>query len=233
MDFLRKHMRMIFLITIIGFLAGAFIGFGGYLFGTRSAGDAVLVINGKKIPYQHYVNLLNRTIDAMRQKKEEVSEETINRKKQEVLQDIIQEEVLSEQAKKYGITVSDAELAATIQRFPSFQQDGRFDQRAYFQVLYQILHTTPKEFEESQRKQIAISKLRYFLAMSVLVSEPELHFEYARAHGGNMKNFDKDREAFSEKIRQEKVMQAFNEWYKSLNQTVKIKVLLQDFEKNS
>lgn len=234
MDFLRKHTRTIFLITIIGFLAGAFIGFGGYLFGTRAPTDAVLVINGKGVPYLRYANLLNRAVENLRQNKQDVTEETLNQKKQEVLQGLIQEEVLSEQAKKYGIKVTDAELAAAIQRYPAFQRDGRFDQAAYFQVLYQMLHTTPKEFEESQRKQIAISKLRFLLTMSVLISEPELRFEYARANGGKMTNFEKDREKFSDKLRQEKVMLAFNEWYKNLNQTVKIKVNLQNFEqKNS
>lgn len=230
MDFLRKHTRTIFLITITGFIAGAFVGFGSYLFGSRSPADAVLVIDGKGVPYKRYANLLNRSIENLRENKQEVTDEVINQKKQEVLQDLIQEEVLSEQAKKYGITVSDAELANAIQRYPAFQRDGRFDRNMYFQVLYQMLRTTPKEFEESQRKQIAISKLRFLLSMSVLISDPELRFEYARANGGKMTNFEKEKDAFKEKLRQEKVMLAFNEWYKELNETVKIQVKLQDFE---
>ncbi|MHB9154463.1 MAG: SurA N-terminal domain-containing protein [Endomicrobiales bacterium] len=230
MDFLRKHMRIIFIVTITGFLGGAFIGFGGYFFGDNSMGDAVIVVNGKKIPYQRYASLLNRTLDLMRERKEEVTQETTDQKKQEVLQDLIQEEVLSVQAKKYGITVSDAELAADIQHYPAFQRDGRFDQRMYFQVLYQALRTTPKEFEESRRKQISIFKLRQLIVSSVRISEPELRLEFARRNRGSTANFEKTRDAFLESLRQEKAMQVFGEWFKTLNQTVKIKVNLQQFE---
>jgi peptidyl-prolyl cis-trans isomerase D len=231
MNFLRKHMRIIFLITIIGFLAGAFIGFGGYLFGSKSSADAVLEINGTKVPYRKYVSLLNRTIENLRRENKDVSESSVNQIKQEVIQDLIQEEVFWQESKKYGITVSDAELAADIQHYPAFQREGRFDRNAYFQVLYQVLKTTPREFEESRRKQIASMKLRQLIGSSVKISEPELQLEYARTHGGKMTGFEKERTAFLDKLRQEKVMLVFNEWFKALNQTVKIQVHLNEIER--
>jgi hypothetical protein len=43
-----------------------------------------------------------------------------------------------------------------------------------------------------------------------------------------MKNFDKDRETFVNKTRQEKVMMVFNEWFKQLNQGLKVKIYLKD-----
>lgn len=230
MDFFRKHMRVIFLITIAGFLAGAFVGFGGYFFGSRGPADAVAVVNGVKIPYRHYSTLLNRAVDNLNRSKTETTADTVNRLKQEVLQDIIQEEVFWQEAKKYGITVSDAELASELQHYPAFQRDGKFDRNAYFQVLYQVMHTTPREFEESRRRQIAINKLRQMIATSVKISEPELHIEYARTHGGKMDDFPKDREKFLESYRQDKVMLVFNEWFKQLNQTLKIKVYLNEIE---
>lgn len=233
MDFLRKHMRVIFFITIVGFFAGAFVGFGGYFFGEKSTADAVAEVNNIKIPYRQYANLLNRTLENMRNNKQEVTDAAVQQKKQEVLQDLIQQEVFNEQATKYGITVTDGELAANIQSYPAFQREGRFDRNAYFQVIFQVLRTTPQEFEESQRKQIAIYKLRQLIASSVIVTEPELRFEYARMNKGDMKNFEKDREKFSESVRQQKVMMVFNDWFKTLNQTVKIKVHLQEIERGA
>lgn len=233
MNWLRKHMRVIFVITIVGFLAGAFVGFGGYFFGAKTTMDAVAEVNGTQIPYKTYSNYFNRTIENMRQQKQEITEEIMQQKKQEVLQDMIQEEVFSQEAKKYAITVSDGELAADLQRFPAFQREGRFDREVYFQVLYQILRTTPKEFEESRRRQIAVSKLRYLVAASVMVTEPELRLEYFRANRGNMANYEKDRVKFFETVRQEKTTLVFTEWFKLLNQDMKIKVHLQEIERGN
>jgi len=226
MSFLRKHMKVIFLITIVGFLSGAFIGFGSYFFGGAANADTAAEVNGEKIPYRRYNAMLNRVIDNMRRNKEEVNESTMNRLKQEVLQDMIQEEVFWKEARKYGISVSDQELAADIQNYPAFQRGGRFDPQAYAQILYQMLHTTAQEFELSRRRQIAIAKLRQLIASSIQVSEPEAKLEYLRAHGGKMTDYDKDHDKFVQNLRQEKVMLVFNEWFKQLNQTVKIRVFL-------
>lgn len=235
MDFLRKHMRIIFSITIAGFLAGAFVGFGGYFFGKKSFGDAVAEVNGRNIPYRQYAALYNRAVDAMRKSKEDVSDEMLAKKKQEVVQDLIQEEVFWQESKKYGINVTDMEVAADIQHYPAFQKDGRFDQRAYFQVVFQVIRTTPAEFEESRRRQLAIFKLRQLIASSVKITEPELKAEYMRTHKGNLAGYEKDREKFLEGVRQEKVMLVFNEWFKQLNQELagKIKVHLQEIERQS
>ncbi len=224
-------MKVIFLITIIGFLAGAFVGFGSYLFGKKTATDAVAEVNGKEISYRRFAVLLNRAVEnASKEQQGTMSEEMIQQKKQEVLQDLIQEEVFWQEALKYGISVPDKELAMDIQNYPAFQKDGRFDQGAYFQVLYQVLRTTPQEFEDSRRKQIAIYKLRHLIASGVRISEAELRLEYARANRGNMKDFEKNKTEFSDKLRQEKVMMVFNEWFKQLNQTVKIEVFLNEIE---
>ena len=224
-------MRLIFGITIIGFLGGAFIGFGGYFFSNKTPADAVVEVNGAKIPYKQYANYLSRVLDNMRQQKQDITDEVTKQKKQEVLQDLIQEEVFSSEAKKYSITVADGELAADIQHYPAFQKDGHFNQQTYFQVLFQMLHTTPKEFEESRRKQIAIFKLRQLISSSVLITEPELRLEYFYSNKGNMANYEKERQKFLEKLRQEKTMLVFSEWFKTLNQTMKIKVHLDEIER--
>jgi peptidyl-prolyl cis-trans isomerase D len=231
MDFLRKHRNTIFLITIVGFLAGAFVGFGGYFFGNKSYGDAVAKVNGEKVPFETYTTLLNRVMENARKQNTEITDAFMKQKKQEVVQDIIQEEVFYQESKKYGITVTDGELAADINSYPAFQRDGKFDQRAYFQVLRQMLHTTPRKFEDSRRRQIAVYKLRYLIASSVGVSEPELRFEYAKTKNGDMKDFEKDRKEFLNTFRQQKVSMVFNEWFRQLNQSTKVEVYLDKFEK--
>lgn len=232
MDFLRKNMRTVFAITMVGFFAGIFIGFGSYMFRGRSP-DTAADVDGAKISYRTFLNQVNRAIDNMREGGQEVSDEALQQKRQEVMSDLIQQEIFWKEAQKYGIVVTDAELAADIRRFPAFQRNGQFDQRSYFQVLYQVLHTTPKEFEESRRKQIAYYKLRQLVGSSVRVTEAELRMEYARANKGNMRNYEKDKAKFTETIRNEKTMMVFNEWFKQINQRLanKVKVYLDEIEK--
>lgn len=232
MEFLRKNMRTIFAITIVAFLAGTFISFGSITL-SKAGSDTVAVVNGANISYRYYLNNVNRTIENMRKNNTEITEEIMNVKKQEVLQDLIQEEVFWQEAKKYGIGVSDAELFADLRRYPAFQQNGQFSKQAYYRILYEVLRTTPQEFEDSRRKEIAFYKLRQFIASSVKISEPELQFEYRKAKKNNMASYEKDRDKFMEETRQQKINMVFNEWFKTLNQTLKIKIYLDEIEGRS
>jgi len=223
MNFFRRHMRTIFMITIIGFMSGIFIGFGGYFFGGRYLGDAVADVNGVKVSYKRYLNLYNRALDAMRNDSEEITDSMMEQKKNEVLMDLVQEEVFYQEAMKYDIRVLDEEVATDINRFPAFQRDGKFNQRLYFQILQWQLRMTPNEFEESRRKQIAIAKLRSLVASSVKITEDELRMEYARENGG-MEKYDEGREELLGRLKQEKTIALFDEWYKMIQGTLKVKI---------
>lgn len=224
MKFLRKNMRTVFIITVVGFLAGIFIGFGGYFFGGRSTGNAIAEINGVSIPFRKYTLLFNRTMDRLREDKTDITDDLMKQKRQEVIQDLIQEEVFSQEARKYGINVTDEEVAYDIQRWGAFQKDGKFDQRVYFQMLAYRLRMTPQEFEDSRRRQIAIAKLREFIASGVKITGREIEREYAYRHKGNMKSFLKDRDNFYNELYKEKVNDVLQEWYRILSSTVKIRV---------
>ncbi|MDI6641800.1 MAG: SurA N-terminal domain-containing protein [Elusimicrobiota bacterium] len=230
MNWLRKNMRTIFIITIVGFIGGIFVGFGGYFFGGRGGvSDAVAEVNGVRIPYRKYILLFNRIMDNLRDSQKEITEQVIQQTKQDVIQDLVQEEVFYQEAKKYGIVVTDGEVAADIQRFPAFQQDGKFSHRVYFQILAWRLRMTPQEFEGSRRRQIAIAKLRNLVTSSIKISEPELRLEYARRHNSQFTNFEKDREKFYEELQQEKTLAFMNDWYRSINASLKVRVFTERF----
>ncbi|OGS23661.1 MAG: hypothetical protein A2297_05925 [Elusimicrobia bacterium RIFOXYB2_FULL_48_7] len=228
MNWLRKNMRTIFLVTIVGFFAGMLAGFGSYAFSNKST-NSVAEVNGQAIPIRKYSMLFNRIMEDLRDKSTDITEEVVKKTRQEVVDDLIREEVFYGESKKYGIVVTDSELAANLQQVPAFQQNGRFDQRAYFQILAWKLKMTPAEFEESQRRQIAIAKLRYLISSGMKVTEPELQIEYMRKNQGNMKNFAKDREKFQQELLQEKTLAFMNDWYRSINSSLKIKVFTENF----
>ncbi|MFC1501660.1 SurA N-terminal domain-containing protein, partial [Elusimicrobiota bacterium] len=158
-------------------------------------------------------------------------DEIIQQKKQEVIQQLIQEEVFWQEAKKYGITVSDTELTNDIRNYPAFQRNGRFDHITYYKIMNNVLRTTPKEFEASRRKQIAAYRLRQLIASNIKITEPEIQMQYSRENKGKMSNYEKEKAEFAEKIRQEKTMLIYDEWFKNLNQNMKIKVHLDEIER--
>lgn len=174
MNFLRKHKVKIFLITILGFLAGTFVGFGSYMFGKKTDINTIAVVGNTKIPYKLYFSLYNSSIDMLRQSGLEITEYLKTQTQKDIIRGLIQDEIIWQQTKKYGITVSDTELAADIQKYPYFQNDkGQFDVRYYYKFLNN-LRLSPKEYETFRRKQIASNKLKVLIASAASVSDGEL-----------------------------------------------------------
>jgi len=222
-DFLKKNRRNIFIITVVGFIGGIFLGFGGYL-RYSSVPDTAAVVNGVKIPLQKFNHQVSLAIENYRNQGNEITDEVIRSIKQQVLRDLIQEEVFWQEAKKYGITVSDQELYYDIMRIPAFQKDGKFDRETYYRTLILRLKTTPKEFEESRRKRIAMFKLRDFVISSVKLSPQEVELYYKLHQPKN----DEEKQRLYNQLLQEKQTAVLEEWYKQINNNLKVKIYIKD-----
>ena len=225
-SFFKKYRKNIFTITIIGFIAGIFLGFGGYIRATSNI-DTVATINGKKISLTKFNRIVNQNIDNYRDQGHETNEEVVRSIKQQVFRELLQEEVFWQESKKFGIVVTDAEVYQTIMRIPAFQKDGRFDRETYIKTLLYRLKMTPKEFEESRKKQVAMYKLRELVISSIKVSPKELMLAYGNKYG-NLKNFEKDKQSFAQEFLQEKQVAVLEEWYKQINNNLKVKMFVKD-----
>jgi hypothetical protein len=228
-DFLRKNRRTIYLITLIGFVAGIFVGFGGYaIYRTY---DAVAIVNNVKIPYSRYQYYFSQTLENYRDQGKEFTENVYQQMKREVLSELIQEEVFWQEAKKFAIKVPDKELAYTIQQYPAFQRDGKFDPHLYYQILHYRLRTTPMEFELSRRKSIAIAKLRRLIMSLAKISPFELEYEYRRRFPAKIGDFDKEKDKFLEELTNERITAIISEWYNMLNRQIQVKEYLSRIER--
>ncbi|MFH1379148.1 MAG: SurA N-terminal domain-containing protein [bacterium] len=231
MNFFRKYKRIIFTVTLLVFLASIF--FAGSSFYIARSYNTVASVNGTKILYEAYQKTVERVLSNLREDTKDdkpITDEMVETKKQEVLRDLIQEEVFSQLAKKYGIAVSDNELAADIQRYPAFQKDGIFDQQTYIRALIYAIHATPEEFEESQRKSIMMRKLRQFVLSGVKVTDGELRHIYAAEKNGDLSKFAEERESYLETYRNKKASQILQDWYTSINADLKVKTYLDKIE---
>lgn len=212
MNFFRKHKVAIILVILVGFFGGTFIaGFGVSTFGNTNSLDTVAVINGKKIPYKYYYSLYNSNLSMLKNAEQDVTEEMIKTIQNRILSNLIQDELIWQQTEKYGITVSDNELALDIQNYPYFLNENRqFDTRNYYRFLND-LRLSPKDFETLRRKQIAANKLQILIASATKISKSEV-----------TENLKEDT------LIQIKANEILNDWFDDVKRKSKIKILLED-----
>jgi peptidyl-prolyl cis-trans isomerase D len=101
---------------------------------------------------------------------------------QQILRQLIDERAAVAEARRLGLTVSDAEVAQRILAIPAFQQNGVFAGEAvYAQVLAaQNPPLTKAEFERNLREALVVDKLRTALTEWVTVSDAEIDTEFKR-----------------------------------------------------
>jgi peptidyl-prolyl cis-trans isomerase D len=206
-------MKVIFIITIIGFFAGIFVGFGSYLFGNAASLDTVVSVNGSKIPLKLYNTIYSNALAQTTQNAStEATPEQITQIKSRTLESLVQDELFYQRSKEYEIIVSDTELQNNIVNSPMFNENGVFNPRIYYAFLNNI-NFLPAEYEELMRKQIAIQKMKNLLISSVKITNSE--FNLFRQLNPNV-----DVNAYA----QYKVNRVLNEWYMNILRNSKISV---------
>ncbi|MFA5858719.1 MAG: SurA N-terminal domain-containing protein [Elusimicrobiota bacterium] len=227
LKFLNKYKKIIFIITGIGFMMGIFIGFGSYFFTKGWDADAIAMVDKTKISQDKFSRYYRNAQKNIREKGEDITEDADKRLQIEVLRELIQEEVLVQQAKKYGIFVSDAELARYIQSFDAFKRNGVFDRNTYIQVL-SYERSTPIEFEEDRRRDIMRTKLvRILMQNTGPLTPAEISIALREKFGTKMPD-QKEQEKFVNQLRQERMSAFFEDWYRQINKEVKVREFLSE-----
>jgi peptidyl-prolyl cis-trans isomerase D len=99
-----------------------------------------------------------------------------------ILQQMIDEEAGLAEARRLGISTSDAEVRARILALPAFQENGQFiGEQRYVQLLQaQRPPLTPADFENNVRRSLTVDKLRQTLTDWITVPDKEVEQEYRR-----------------------------------------------------
>ncbi len=90
--------------------------------------------------------------------------------------------VMFKESKRYGITVSDKEVAEYLRSHPLFVRSGKFDEKIYGYFLHYNVGTSPRDFEEAIRKNLAIAKLEDALTKDLStkdIKDEEIMQEFA------------------------------------------------------
>ncbi len=160
---LREHAASWILKVILLLVAVSFVSWGGYSYYTRQKKDTTYVarVNDARIEGREYATAIQSTIRQYRDAlgpafSEKMIEEL--RLKDRILDNLINQALVLQEAKRLGMDVSDEELRTSIESIPSFQFDGQFDPRTYERYL-RGSKMTPDEFEQAQRNNLLMSKV--------------------------------------------------------------------------
>ncbi len=182
LDYVRKRANSPIVKIGAGLIALTFfIGF-GILTGisrTSKVGSGVVAeVNGEKIYLEDYNLLLARLVNAYQKRYGDQFNEKFMKKihfREQVLYSMIIEKLKAQESKKLGMDVDDRTLAEYIASIPAFQYGGRFNKRAYVDVLRGARPPmTPAQFEKEERQRLEAARFDNFVKYTWFIEDDEL-----------------------------------------------------------
>ena len=225
MNFVRKNVKTFLWCIAIAFIGGIFL----WNFSTQRLVDCVVKVNGTKISYSSFLDSVNVRIRNWydQNPETELSDDQRKEIKSEVLNSLIQEELLLQEAKKFRIYVSQSEVINIIRSLPQFQREGKFDPQLYFYILQNYFRTEPAVYEAHLKRVIINQKMRDLIISNVKVTDQEVKDEYER------RKIKEKEEDYKESFLQEKKVLFYRQWLLSLYQKAKIINNFDKIEKSS
>ncbi|HLC41082.1 MAG TPA: peptidyl-prolyl cis-trans isomerase [Methylomirabilota bacterium] len=174
-----KTLSIALWVVIAAFIGTTFLVWGkGSITGNDPS--AVATVNGEEVSLAAYQRRYRNYLDFYRQLyKERFTPELAEKLgvSQQVLNDLIQESLIRQRARKEGVRVGDQELRERIQAMKAFQENGAFSRDRYLRLLNQA-KVDPATFEEDQRGEFLRRKVEAIVKDGVKVSEAELRSAY-------------------------------------------------------
>jgi hypothetical protein len=175
MSFFIKYKNLFVIITVLIFLGSlGFVGAGVFMeeYGPNAA---LAVVGDSKIKVKDFEARYKIAESNLRASDQEYDENAQAKLKQEVIQSIISEESMAQSALKYGIGVSDMEIAYSIKN--SFASEGGlFNKKAYVWMVRNRLGMNPSDYENMLKKQTLAAKFQNMLILGAQVSPQEAAF---------------------------------------------------------
>ena len=183
LDLMRRHASSwIIKVALFGIIV-VFV----FFFGWGGPGDVdknfAAKVNGTVITYDQYYNLYENQVELMRSRFRGSMPpdmiEKLNLKKA-VLEGMIDQLVLLQEAQRLGLTVTDEDLIYSIRNSPEFQNNGVFDPNIYRSYLSAV-KMTPSIFESNRKQELLETQVARIVIDSVKTDEQELktlwHFQ--------------------------------------------------------
>lgn len=177
-----KHLQWILWFVVLVFILLVFVDWGtGRQRGGREG--AAIQIGDTSISEQQFIQDLRSNENRMQRlygKQWSQIRDRVNLAEQ-TAQQLIQRQLLVDEAHRAGLTVSEREIQEQILSYPGFtREDGTFIGDAAYKRILRANQMTPAAFEEQIRTDLLIQKLQDVLRQGVLLTDAEVEAEVRR-----------------------------------------------------
>lgn len=149
MNKMRENTHIILIVLVLAFIATIIFDWGMNYLGGKSGqgvphGGNIGSVNGRKISYDLFLKQLQQEYTTIRERTgQEPTEAQMSMVRDRLWERMVNDILVEEQIKKYGITVSDAEIVhilkteppAFLRDNPNFLTDNQFDPKKYTEAL--------------------------------------------------------------------------------------------------
>lgn len=142
----------------------------------ESQQNRVALVNGEPILLEDYKQAYENYIQSLeRQYGQHMTPEMLKmmQVRRQLMNTLISQKLMVQEAEKMGLKVTDEELAFSIQNMAAFQEAGIFDNRRYRYTLSQH-KMAPEDFEAAQRESMLLAKIHTLLTDTVKVTHGEV-----------------------------------------------------------
>ena len=183
LSLMRRHAKSWLIKFLIAIIAIVFVFYFGYSFRQRQA-IKIAVVNDEVITAVEYQKNYRSMVEALQREYRGMWSDNLIKVfdlKNRALESLIIQKLVSQEAKKIGLDVTEKEIQDKITSNPSFQFRGRFDESRYRTVL-QNYHMTPEEFESIVSREMLQEKVEQFLSTLSPVTDEEVLEQYTFAN---------------------------------------------------
>jgi peptidyl-prolyl cis-trans isomerase D len=185
LNVMRKNAQSWLIKIILGAIVVVFVFWGVGSFTNKQA-SRVAEVNGEPISIEAYRTAYNNMVEQYRRRfGGQLTDEMLEmlNVKRQVVDQLVGQSVILQEAERQGLRVTDEELAASIAKIPAFQRNGSFDSRLYRNLLTR-LRMTPEGFEVNQRQQLMVQKISDLVVASAFVGPEEVRERYDYENAG-------------------------------------------------
>jgi peptidyl-prolyl cis-trans isomerase D len=176
---MRKNAKSLLMKFLMVIIAIVFVFFFGYSF-TADETAKVASVNGESITSQEYKKAYNEYYSNLQEQYKDVWNESLIKAldlENKTLEGLIQQKIISQEAKRLGLEVTEKEVQDTISNYDAFKSGGVFDNSRYIAMLSNN-RTTAEDFEKSVEQSLLRQKLIQFLTSFLVTSDQEIKDQY-------------------------------------------------------
>ncbi|MBN1106806.1 MAG: SurA N-terminal domain-containing protein [Deltaproteobacteria bacterium] len=180
LSMMRRHAQSWLIKFLVAIIAAVFIFYFGYSFHT-STGIKVAEVNGEVITGAEYQKTYRSMLEALQREYKSVWSDSLVKAfnvKNRALESLINQKVVSQEAKRIGFEVTKKEVQDQIVAQPAFQSRGRFDETRYRTLLLNY-RMKPEEYEADVERGLLQRKLEQFLGIFVAITDQDVLDYYA------------------------------------------------------